>query len=205
MTSRDPASEALEPRLRLFVALELPDAWLKALSATQDELRRRVEGGPCPRLRWVRPEGIHLTLKFLGSVEADRREVIEGALAAIEPGLFRFSLSLGAPGSFGDRRGPRVIWAGLEGDLDRLGALASAVEGALSPLGFPTEARAFNPHLTLARVPDDFPASARRELSSQVERLSAPRVAAMSVQGLSLMRSHLGRGGARYERLAYFS
>ncbi len=199
-----------EERLRLFVAVELPEGWLRALATVQDDLRRALAARAgvrgAPRLRWTRPEGVHLTLKFLGEVPAARREAIEAALArAVDapPGL---ELRLGNTGAFGinDRRGPRVLWVGVSGDVEGLGRLFGQIDASLGTIGFERERRSFAAHLTLARVPDDFPAGDRAALADALVALPLPDAPSFVVERVSLMRSHLNRDGARYERLASF-
>ncbi len=186
--------------LRLFVACELPTAVRDALGRLQGDLKARTTS----RLRWVRPEGIHLTLKFLGEVPAAKRREIESALAAAIVDPFAFELRLGHVGGFGGRQRLRVIWVGLEGDVEGLAGLAALVEKALTPLGFPRESRPFAPHLTLARVPDDATPEERGRLADLLGSFSAPPSAAMTVNAVSLMQSFLEPGGARYQRLAVF-
>ncbi|HEU4759114.1 MAG TPA: RNA 2',3'-cyclic phosphodiesterase, partial [Dehalococcoidia bacterium] len=134
--------------LRLFVAVELGEGVRRALAALQDDLRRRG----LTDLRWVRPEGIHLTLKFLGETPTEKVADIQEALAAEVAGVAPHWLRLGKLGTFGDRRGPQVLWVDLEGDVSRLAQLQRRIDQALAPLGFPRERREFAPHLTLARV-----------------------------------------------------
>jgi 2'-5' RNA ligase len=196
-----------ERALRLFVAIELSPAWLEALAEAQRRLRRLVEGAGGPRLRYVRPEGIHLTLKFLGSVPESRLAAVTVALDAATSDWAPISLVMGRPGAFPQSGSPRVLWAGVEGasaaDRERLQRLAERVEARLAAAGFPREDR-FQPHLTLARVPDDTGRDQRAFIAAAVARLAAPRPAPLRVDHISLMQSHLGPGGARYERLAAF-
>ena len=184
--------------LRLFVAIELPAEVRQALLRVQDDLRR----AGADRLRWVRPEGVHLTLKFLGEVAAERVDAVEAALrSAIEP--FELRLRLATLGGFGGAR-LRVVWVGLEGDVEPLAALAEQIERALTPLGFPRERRPFAAHLTLARVPDATPRDERERLASLLRRTSRPPMPSMVAKEVSLMRSVLGQGGAVYTRLTAF-
>ena len=191
---------ASEPsqELRLFVACELPDEVRRALGRVQDDMRRLG----AERLRWVRPESIHVTLKFLGGVESSRVEAITAALeSAVE--AFELRLRLASVGSFGGAR-MRVVWVGLDGDVEGLAALAGRVEAALQPLGFPPERRPFAAHLTLARVPDQVPPAERRQLASLVERYEPPPPPSMTFMEVNLIQSQLGRGGSVYTRLATF-
>ena len=125
MRDKDEGSE-----LRLFVACELPPEMKAALTALQDALRRQG----APPVRWVRPEGIHLTLKFLGAVPAQRVSDICAALAPTVEGIRPLGLSLGSLGAFGGRRGARVVWVGVEGDIERVSELQRRVEAALARL-----------------------------------------------------------------------
>jgi 2'-5' RNA ligase len=186
--------------LRLFVACELPSEMKTGLARIQDALR--AQGAP--PVRWVRPEGIHLTLKFLGEVSQDKVPALRGALAPIVEGIPPVRLSLGEVGTFGGRRGVRVLWVGIEGDLKHLARLQGRVESALEPLGFPPEGRAFSPHLTLARVPDTVSSGDRRHLRDLAASLKVPSAPPVIIREVSLMRSILGPGGAVYERVAAF-
>ena len=185
-------------RLRLFVACELPDDVRRALGGLQDDLRQLIP----VRLRWVRPESVHVTLKFLGEVEETRVDAITSALAtAVEP--FELRLRLAKLGGFGGAR-LRVVWVGLDGDVAPLASLAGRVEGALTPLGFPPERRPFAAHLTLARVPDQASPEERRELASLIERHRFEPLPSMILTEVHLVRSVLRPGGSVYSRIASY-
>ena len=192
-------------RLRLFVAIELPETWLTALGELQDGMKAALAADAQTagvRLRWVRPEGIHLTLKFIGEVAPARLEPIREHLALAVPEPPAIPLSLGGTGSFQDRRAPRVIWAGVESpQAESMRRLAEAIETWLTAAGVPRQRRGFAAHLTLARLPNDLPDDIRRRIAQVTNSVEAPGPAPFTVDGVSLMRSHLGPGGARYERL----
>lgn len=188
------------PSLRLFVACELPDEARDALAAVQRLLRERGAEG----LRWVRPEGIHLTLKFLGEVPARRLEAIERVLARAVREPFHFSTQLAKLGSFGGSTGLRVVWVSLEGEVEGLARLAARVDAALEPLGFGRERRPFAAHLTLARVKEGASPQERRRLFDLLRSLELPPLPAVTLDAVSLMRSTLEPGGARYQCLARF-
>jgi 2'-5' RNA ligase len=192
--------EKKEGNLRLFVACELPQEALDALARLQADLREKGAG----RLRWVRPEGIHLTLKFLGAVAPEMAQRVTDALAAsiVEP--FTLNLRFDRLGSFGGRMRLRVLWIGLAGDVEELASLAETVENALRPLGFPRENRRFAPHLTLARVPDDMGIEERSRLADLIAAYKLPPLPSMSISEVALMQSFLLPGGARYEQRASF-
>lgn len=181
---------------RLFVAVDLDDSVREVLGALQDELRRPGLTG----LRWVRPEGVHLTLKFLGETPVTKIGEIEQALAGAAQAVAAHTLSLGKLGTFGGRQSPRVLWLDLRGDVSALHRLQQAVEKALAPLGFPAEDRSFSPHLTLARIRPEDAREAARALNEGLHAVHVP-VTEIRVSEISLMRSKLGPGGAVYTRL----
>lgn len=193
------------PRMRLFVAIELPQPWLDALADLQARIKSAIEKDPSlagQRLRWVRPEGIHITLKFIGEVDPDRLEAIthqlDGALAVIPP----VTLAPAPVGSFGERRAPRVVWAGVhETPPGVLQGLADRVESQLEGAGIRREGRPFRAHLTLARMPDGLTEQQKRRAAEIASSVVMPDIAAFGVENVSLMRSFIGPGGARYERL----
>ena len=133
--------------MRMFVAIELPEAACNAVHALGLKLRREKDGAS-----WVRPENMHLTLRFYGDVpDAQTRPLIESLCRRISPLRWPVLLTRGI-GAFPSVRRPSILWAGLEtlsGDLD---ALQQAAEAAASDIGLPPETRAFHPHVTIARV-----------------------------------------------------
>ncbi|HEV8574282.1 MAG TPA: RNA 2',3'-cyclic phosphodiesterase [Dehalococcoidia bacterium] len=200
--------------LRLFVAVELPGEVREALGRLQHELQRRgLEG-----LRWVRPEGIHLTLKFLGATPVEKVSAIEEALARVVPKLSPFAVWLGHFDTFRGEKVPRVVWVGLSstgpdfyglvGSLMHLERLYLQVEKALAPLGFPTEKRGFTAHLTLARVRQGTAPEMTPRIREAVNdsELWQPIIEGVrwDVTEISLMRSTLRPSGAVYERVAAF-
>jgi 2'-5' RNA ligase len=205
MTIQPPGDEIL----RLFVAIEMPEAWKEAFKRVQKDVQTALDREPDlsgVRVRWVRPEGIHLTLKFLGEVPASRLERITWGLESAVPEPPGFELALGRIGSFSDRRAPSVIWAGIQDqplNQSKLGKLVEQVETWMASAGFPHEKRAFAPHLTLARLPERLEPALRQRIAEVTAGFS-PEAQPFTVDTVSLMRSHLGPGGARYERLAAY-
>lgn len=196
MNRGEPVQRDRVESLRLFVAILLPESWLALLGDVQRDLR--LAGLD---LRYVRPEGIHLTLKFLGETPAGQVGGIEAVLAEAAAGVGPFTLRLGGLGTFGSPRRPRVVWAGIDGNRQRLGELSAGVERALHRIGVPFDVRSFNPHLTLARVPEQMSGGdAARIMPMLAERSPLP-AAEHRVGSFALMRSQLGPGGARYSAL----
>ena len=191
--------EREDERLRLFVAIDLPEDVRESLERLQSDLRRHDLSG----LRWTRPEGVHLTLKFLGETPPSSLAAIYAALSLAVSGTQPFRLALGAPGTFGNRRGPRVLWVDIEGDVQPLQQLQAAVERELAAAGFAAEERAFSPHLTLARVPQPPRPGLAERVSQALAAVAAPR-SAFEATEVVLMRSRLQPGGAVYSRVAVF-
>ncbi len=183
--------------LRLFVAVELPANVRQRLADAADELR----GMGLERLRWVRPENIHITLKFLGETPAERRPQIEDALRAAAEGVAPHELTLGELGKFGGRQNPRVLWVDVRGDVDALKELQKRVDTRMaSSLDFPADERPFAAHLTLARVPQDLAKKVARPLAEAIEAVKVPDTP-IPVREFVLMRSELRREGPVYTRL----
>jgi 2'-5' RNA ligase len=196
-----------EQRLRLFVAVELPQAWRDGFEGLMAEMKAALAADSqtkSVRVRWVRPEGIHLTLKFLGETPQGKLEGVNHSLkqaVTAPPGI---RLQIGHVGSFSDRRAPRVVWAGVEGQTKELAALAERVDTWLASAGYTRERRGLTPHLTLARLPEDLSQTERESVAAITNGFAVPALEPFTVESVSLMRSHLGPGGARYERLAAF-
>jgi 2'-5' RNA ligase len=192
--------------MRLFVALEVPASWKAALAALQDEMRAAIgeRFGDSVRVRWVRPEGIHLTLKFLGETPVGRVEALKTALGQAVTESPGFELSLGAAGSFADRRAPRVILVTVFEATQGLLSLHERIETWLAAAGWAREKRGFRSHLTLGRLPESLEDAARREIAAITTALRVPEAPKWTPERVDLIRSHLGPGGARYESLAAF-
>ena len=182
--------------LRLFIAVELPANVRQHLAGVADDLR----GMGLERLRWVRPENIHITLKFLGETPAERQPQIEDALRAAAEGVAPHELTLGELGKFGGRQNPRVLWVDVRGDLDALKALHKRVDARIVPLGFPADERPFAAHLTLARVPQDLAKKVARPLAEAIDAVKVPDPP-IPVRQVVLMRSELRQEGPVYTRL----
>ena len=185
---------ASEEKVRVFVAVELPDtvkAEFAGLAAAIDALG--VRGA-----RTVRPEGVHLTLKFLGDVSVELIPEIEAAMDFAADEMAPFNLSLGDAGVFPNPRATRVLWVGVEGDLDSLGRLQRRVEESLAELGFRPERRGFNPHITVGRVRDRVSNADRRRVTETLLSHEYERPV-IHVERIGLIRSILHPGGSIYE------
>jgi len=176
--------------LRLFVALNVPSQVRQALWQVMAPVRER--GLP---VKWVRPEGIHVTLKFLGDVPDERDAELSAALGRAAAGARALALALGGFGVFPDFARPRVIWVGITAE-PALEILQHRVEQEFEPLGFPTEARPFRPHLTLGRAGRE---ARPRDFTGLEAALGALQFAeTLVIESVDLMQSTLQSGGAVY-------
>jgi 2'-5' RNA ligase len=184
--------------LRTFIAIELDEGLFDHLGRLQD----RLSGQLSPRsVRWVRPGGIHLTLKFLGDTRLEQVEAVKVALDRAVSQIPPFALSVGGLGCFPSSRRPRVVWVGLYEPTGALASLRDAVESHVASLGFPTENRPFQPHLTLGRVHRRASKSEVREIGEVVEASAIGDLDEMSVRGVSYIKSDLKPSGAVYTTL----
>jgi len=189
--------------VRVFVALDIPEEVRAAIGALIERLRPA-----CRIARWVRIEGIHVTLKFIGEVPPEKIEPIKASLSQIRFPNFpskAIDLKFRGVGFFPNERRPRVLWAGIEAGAE-LGGLAAAVETSLEPLGIAREQRVFSPHLTLARFEmRKKPAGSAFDLLRETISKAGPLEFGSSIASeFHLYQSSLKRGGAEYTRLATF-
>ncbi len=200
--------------IRTFVAVELSAELREALTSVQNHLRKSFQSRSSsdPRIQWVKPDGIHLTLKFLGEIAEALVVDIRTALTPAVSRFPRFRVEIQGLGGFPDLRAPRVLWVGVTGPGVRtqpdegtepgnpLVHLARTIDQVLEPLGFAPETKPFHPHLTLARI---------KERSREVGRVMADRGGAepvgplgtLGINGVALVKSDLKPSGAVYTRL----
>jgi 2'-5' RNA ligase len=190
----------MEP-IRAFIAIELPSKIRAALSQLQDNLKTSKSAA----VKWVDPEGIHLTLKFLGNVDEAEIPALNKSLSEAVREVAPFYLELGDPGAFPSFQAPRVVWVGIGGEIEPLRTLHNSIDRVLTPLGFPPEKRAFSPHLTLGRVREEALPGEKRRLGENVAALKTGVKSSFKVESINLMRSKLTREGALYSCLASFA
>ena len=133
--------------VRTFICIEIPGSIKERISRLQDTLRQ-IEA----QVSWTKPENIHLTLKFLGNVEATRIERVARALKIAADGIAPFEVTVSGTGCFPSARSPRVLWIGLSNVPEPLRQLYSNIEAELARERFEREKRKFSPHLTIGRV-----------------------------------------------------
>ena len=181
--------------IRVFCAVELPAEIRAAVAAHAARLRREF---PDARASWVRAEGLHITLKFIGEVEAARVAALSRAAAAAVGGFSPFRLSIEVSGTFPPRGAARVLWLGVKDESGQLARLQRRLEQECEAAGFPGEPRAFKPHLTVARLRTPKDAHAL----SEAHRQTPFGPFHFEVSELLVIRSELGPGGSRYTPLS---
>jgi len=182
--------------VRSFIAVEIPDAVRQKLREFLRELRDTGAD-----VKWVRPEGMHLTLKFLGAVERDLLEKVSLSLGPVVEKFDPFVLKAEGAGCFPSLRNPRVVWAGLTDPEGAVVKLQREIETTTAGLGFPSEERSFKPHLTLGRVRSP---KGKNSLTQTVERQINLGFGSFRVERVILFRSDLRPEGAVYTRLKEF-
>jgi RNA 2',3'-cyclic 3'-phosphodiesterase len=183
----------MESSIRSFIAIDLSDPARRQIEAFIQEVRKSDA-----QVGWVRVEGIHLTLKFLGNVAPELIEEIKPVLARIAAQTAPIRIEPAGCGAFPTIKSPRVIWVGLRGQSGRLAELARRVETAMVPLGFAPEGRPFRPHLTVGRVKGRLRLQALQQiLLAHLDFTAEPFDAAEVV----LYKSELRPDGARYTPL----
>jgi 2'-5' RNA ligase len=188
--------------IRAFIAIELPAPILAQLEQVESRLRPLL---PPDCLRWVKPDSVHLTLKFLGQVPSDQIDIISSALRNSVAALHSFELEVGGAGCFPNLQRPRVMWVGIQEEAPggRLSAVQRAVENSIAPMGYPTEPRAFSPHLTLGRLARDVSSSDLRKIGEVVRASAVGSLGHWTVSQVALIKSDLRPSGAVYTTLAH--
>lgn len=178
--------------MRLFIAINF---------TAKDRQRiwsagRKMREAELP-VRWVEPDQLHLTLKFLGEVRPERSVRVKEAVARVAEKTRPFEMALRGAGAFPTMRRPRVVWMGVEASAE-LRCLKHDLEWELAPLGYDREVRAFHPHITLGRATSQARAGDFRNFESLVNDMTFKREVA--VRSVDVMESHLSSRGARYDR-----
>ncbi len=180
--------------MRLFVALEIPSDVRENLAALLKSLH-----AVSPQTRWVRPENLHVTLKFIGEMPETKLAAIRNALAGVQSEQ-HVALDFRGLGFFPNEKHPRVFWAGIEASPN-LKTLAAEIDGATEKLGIPREQRPFSPHLTLARFePPRLQETLRAAILENEER----EFGSLRISQFHLVESKLKPSGAEYTTVESF-
>ena len=191
--------EDSDERLRLFVAIAIPEAVRNGMAAVQRELKPLALGD----VRWTNAEQLHLTLKFLGNVPTESLEPVKQSLSEACAGAGPFRLRAKGIGFFPNARQPRVIWVGFEGGENVLADLQLRVERALTPFAEKPGTERFLAHATLGRF-QKYRRHKTEKLLPRASALGGHVFGEWRVEDVGLFRSELSPGGARHTRLAVF-
>ena len=183
-------------KVRTFIAILIPDKTRRALAECIQQLSGLAPQG----VRWVDPEGIHLTLRFLGDIPVERVEHVLAAQGVAAGSGEPFSLQLSGLGMFPNSERPRV-WAGVSGDMGALRLLQEEVEAQLERVGFPRDRRPFAPHLTLGRIRDRASSAERKRIAAATGSVALGHAEPWVVEESHLIRSTLTPQGAIYTSL----
>jgi len=179
--------------IRAFIAIELPEKIIDDIGKVQKSLQSYGF-----KVRWVRPQNIHLTLKFLGNIQKAEAGKVERALFESAEGIAPLTITVKGVGTFPSIKRPRVIWVGVAGQLDELRKFQKTLDDKLAATGFPKEKRTFKGHLTLGRVKDRIDP---RRLLNALEEFSQFESAPFVVDRVVLFKSALKPTGAVYSKL----
>jgi RNA 2',3'-cyclic 3'-phosphodiesterase len=182
--------------MRTFIAIEIPSEIKSALAALQTDLRRAGAD-----VSWTKLENMHLTLNFLGEVDEGRIGEVEKACVSSAAEIQPFTLSLNGTGVFPNARQPRVLWAGLGGEIEKAVEMRRLLEERLALIGFEPEAKDYRPHLTIGRVKSN---RKTRELLALADGHRLPALSFV-VTEIVLMKSDLRPEGAEYTPIARVS
>ena len=184
--------------IRSFIAIELPPEVKSNIS----EVQAKIKSSRHNFIKWVSPQSIHLTLKFLGNINSQIVSNISGAIKDASSEVSSFSIEIGGLGVFPNNNRPRVLWLGIGGEVEKLIDLQRRIDDALMVFGFQKEKRPFSPHITLARVRDNATNSERSDFGGLIARTHSEVKSTVEIKSISLMRSQLWPTGAVYTRLA---
>jgi RNA 2',3'-cyclic 3'-phosphodiesterase len=176
--------------VRTFISIHIPDTVRGDIGAMVDRLRPTAGAD----VKWVRPESLHLTLKFLGDLEEGRIAAVGTTVETAVSARPAFNVALGGTGAFPNPRRPSVLWIGVPLGAEPMAALAGEIESALAGLGFEREKRPFSAHLTIGRVRPAGNAGRTVERMEESGFKSDP----FTVGAVHLMKSELQRSGAEY-------
>jgi 2'-5' RNA ligase len=186
-----------EKAIRAFLAVDPPQEIFNGIIKIQERLRKAIQGD----IRWVRPEGIHLTLKFFGYVYESDIANISHVVKNNVANMKALMLNVTNLGAFPSVNRPRVLWLGIDGDTDALINLQTEIDAGFQDYGFKKEDRPFRPHLTLARIKEPKGLVGLAETVTKNEDYIA---GSFTVSGLTLFKSDLKPTGAIYTKLAHF-
>lgn len=183
--------------IRAFIAIDIPADIQTCMEHVSDQLREKFSNLP---VRWVPPDNVHLTLKFLGDVSLKNLEILTKIIAKTVSGCQVFDISAGGIGAYPKIQRPRVIWIGLEGPPELL-ALQRSIEMETSRLGYVREERPFSSHLTVGRVSRNANSREIRKISDILADYKVGFLGVAQIREVHLFKSELKPDGAVYTRV----
>ena len=183
--------------LRAFIAVEIPHEIQQAIHSQAVSVLRKTTDS---LVRWVSPENMHLTLKFLGDVSPTNVDLLTRMLSAEADSAHCFDLQIGGLGSFPSLRKPRVLYIGIQAPAG-LEALQRGVEAASRRLGYESEDRGFSPHLTIGRVRQDASTTDQQKIRQALEKIRIDSLGMARVDSVHLFKSDLRPTGSVYTKL----
>ena len=180
--------------IRSFIAVELPAELKKELTELEIQLKKNCP----PVVKWVDPNNIHITLKFLGEISEAGIDELMLAIEESANGTAPFNLAVCNIGAFPNLERVQVIWVGVKGELEKIAQLQKKIESNTEQLGFTPESRSFTPHLTLGRVRDDARPNDRLRLGKLLANTHFSAVHNVDVNTVRLIKSQLTPAGPIY-------
>jgi len=180
--------------VRAFIAAQIGDKLREALSGVIDELKKSD-----PYVKWVKPENLHVTLKFLGEVGPDKIDAIKSEMQKTAAQDKKFSLLVSGIGVIPNPRYPRVVYSNLVDDRQKLRNLSKRLDETMTRLGFEPEERDFLPHLTIGRVKSF---KAKSLLIMKIREFHKREIGRLDVGGVHLIKSELKPTGVIYTEMA---
>jgi len=180
--------------IRTFIAAEIPNEIREQLWKLRAEFSNTA-----PEVRWVRKEGIHLTLKFLGDVEETKIKDIQNELSEAVKNSGKIYAEIKSLGAFPKAATARVIWVGVSGELEKIKELWTKVETVMDKFGFEREKRDFVPHITLGRIKNP---RLNRKLAEKISEMTEREFGRFEIKDIVIFKSQLLPQGAVYSELA---
>lgn len=181
---------------RTFVAVLIAEDLTQKVAEVQSEAKKLA-----PDVKWVAPENVHVTLKFLGDVREDRLPQVLSAIEDALRGRSAFEMSLSGIGAFPNPERAKVVWIGIEKGIDHIRELAKAVESGLERVGFSPENRPFKAHVTIGRIKTS---KYLGRLAEGMDKIEAEDMGSQKVTSIAVMQSELFRDGPLYTPMAVF-
>jgi 2'-5' RNA ligase len=183
--------------IRSFIAIDLPEAVLDKIFGVSAYFQTQT---PPKALRWVAPENLHLTLKFLGDVPEDKLDTIKSLISTTASRYSPFNITIQASGMFPNAQKPRVVWLGVDAD-PVIGDLHAALEEAMATAGISPEKRPFSPHLTIARVSRRADQDTVKDIGRTLSKFKVDSLGEFMVDRIHLYQSDLTPKGPIYTEL----